>query len=77
MWAFFPGAGQNDIDWDYKIVVSHPDYLSYGADWDNFTNGQGWRKAMELGSGTVVSCDSPRVYHSVTVRNAGINPAPK
>ena len=74
MWAFFPGAGQTDIQWDYKIVVSHPDYLSYGADWENFTNGQGWRKAMELGSGQVVSCDSPRVYHSVTVRNAGIDP---
>ena len=76
MWAFFPGAGQNEHDWHYKIVVSHPDYISYGADWENFTNGQGWQKAMEMGSGKVVNCDSPRVYHSVTVRNAGINPAP-
>jgi hypothetical protein len=75
MWAFFPGAGQNNPEWDYKIVVSHPDYISYGADWESFTNGQGWKKAMEIGSGSVVSCDSPRVYHSVTVRNAGIKPA--
>lgn len=72
IWAFFPGAGQNNPDWNYKIIVSHPDYISYGADWDAFTNGQGWRKAMELGSGKVVSCDSPRVYHSVTVRNDGV-----
>lgn len=77
MWAFFPGAGQNDPEWDYKVVVSHPDYLSYGADWDNFTNGQGWRKAMEMGSGKVVSCDSPRVYHSVTVRDGGVPASPK
>jgi hypothetical protein len=76
-WAFFPGAGQNNPAWDYKIVASHPDYISYGADWENFTNGQGWQKAAMIGSGKVVSCDSPRVYHSVTVRNAGINPAPK
>ncbi len=74
MWAFFPGAGQNNPDWDYKIVMSHPDYISYGADWENFTNGQGWRKAMEMGSGKVVSCDSPRVYHSVTVRDGGVKP---
>lgn len=72
MWAFFPGAGNNNPEWDYKVVVSHPDYISFGADWENFTNGQGWRKAMELGSGKVVSCDSPRVYHSVTVRNDGV-----
>ncbi len=76
MWVFFPGAGNNNPEWDYKIVMSHPDYISYGNDWDNFTNGQGWRKVMEMGSGSTVSCDSPRVYHSVTVRNANINPAP-
>ncbi|RLQ21790.1 hypothetical protein DWB85_10915 [Seongchinamella sediminis] len=75
MWAFFPAAGQADIEWSHKIVVGHPDYLSYGADWERFANGQGWRKAMELTAGGEVSCDSPRVYHSVTVRNDGINPA--
>ena len=73
MWAFFPGPGNNNPDWNYKIVVGHPDYISYGADWESFTNGQGWRKAQELGSGKVVSCDSPRVYHTVTVRNDGVS----
>ena len=76
MWVFFPGAGQNDIDWHYKIVSSYPDYLAYGADWESYTNGQGWRKADEMGADNVVICDSPRVYHSNTVRNAGVNPAP-
>lgn len=57
------GAWQNDHDWHYEIVVSYPDYISYGADWEDFTNGQGWQKAMKMGSGKVVSCDSPRVYH--------------
>ena len=76
MWAFFPAFGNNNPEWDYKIVHSHPDYLSFGADWEAYTNGQGWQQAMKI-SGGVVSCDSPRVYHSTTVRNAGINPAPK
>jgi hypothetical protein len=76
MWAFFPAFGNNNPEWDYKIVTSHPDYLSFGADWESFTNGQGWRKAMEIVGG-VVSCDSPRVYHSSTVRNGGLNPSPK
>lgn len=77
IWAFFPAAGQNNPEWDYKIVNSYPDYTAYGADFDSFTNGQGWKKAGELGWGTVVSCDSPRVYHTVTVRNGGVNPAPE
>mgnify|MGYP001553764860 FL=1 len=76
MWVFFPGFGQNNPDWDYKVVTSHPDYLSMGADWESYTNGQGWMKAMEIGAG-VLSCDSPRAYHSTTVRDAGINPAPQ
>jgi hypothetical protein len=73
MWAFFPGFGNNNPEWDYKVVTSYPDYLAFGADWEAYTNGQGWRKAMELTAG-VVSCDSPRLYHSTTVRDAGINP---
>ena len=73
VWAFFPAFGQNNPEWDYKIVTSHPDYLSLGADWEAFTNGQGWMKAMEVAGGTV-ACDSPRVYHSTTIRNDGVNP---
>lgn len=73
MWAFFPAFGANNPEWDYKIVMSHPDYMSFGADWEAYTNGQGWKTAMEMGAGTV-SCDSPRVYHSSTVRDGGVTP---
>lgn len=76
MWVFFPSFGQNNPAWDYKVVTSHPDYNSFGADWENYANAQGWMKAMEIAGG-IVSCDSPRVYHSTTVRNDGINPAPR
>jgi hypothetical protein len=75
MWVFFPGAGNDNPEWSYKLVVSHPDYESYGADWEHFSNGGGWRKAQELGVGSKVRCDSPRVYQSVTVRDAGVGPS--
>jgi hypothetical protein len=75
MWAFFPGDGANVGDWDYKIATSYPDFVAYGAAWEAFTNGQGWAQAQKIGAGTV-SCDSARLFHSTTVRNGGINPAP-
>lgn len=75
IWAFFPGFGHGDIDWDYRIVTSHPDFKSLGADWESFTNGQGWAVHDELSLG-LVSCDNARVYNSTLVRNANINPAP-
>ena len=76
MWAFFPGAGNNNPGWDYKIVSSYPDFVAYGADWEAYTNGQGWAKGQQIAGG-IVSCDSPRVYQSTTVRNGNLNPAPK
>lgn len=76
MWAFFPGFGNNNPAWDYKIVSSYPDFMAFGADWEAYTNGQGWQQAQQIMAG-VVSCDSPRLYFSTTVRNAGINPAPQ
>ena len=76
VWAFFPGAGQNNPEWDYKIVSSYPDYVAYGAEWEAFTNGQGWAKAAQNFGGTP-SCDSQRVYQSTTVRNGGVSAVPK
>ena len=84
LWLFFPGAGSNNSarvnddleEWDYKAVFSHPDYISYGNDWESYMNGGGWRVAQEIGGG-ILDCDSPRLYHSVTVRDGGINPNPK
>lgn len=76
VWAFFPGAGQNNPTWNYKLVYSYPDYLAYGADWEAYTNGQSWAKAQQIFGGTV-SCDSQRLYQSVTVRDGGVGPVPK
>jgi hypothetical protein len=76
MWAFFPGAGQNNPTWDYKIVSGYPDYVSYGADWESYTNGQGWATAGKIFDG-VTSCDSQRVYQTTTVRDGGVGPVPK
>lgn len=75
MWVFFPGAGQNNPEWDYKLVSSYPDFVAYGADWEAYTNGQGWAKAQQIYGGTV-SCDSQRVYRSITVRDGGVGPVP-
>lgn len=72
MWAFYPAFGGGDIDFNYKIVMSHSDYESLGADNNSFTNGGGWRKGQELAQG-VVSCDVPRVYDSVLRRNGGVD----
>jgi hypothetical protein len=73
MWAFFPGAGQNNPTWDYKIVTGFEDFVSYGAYWDAFTNGQGWAVAGKTFDG-ITNCDSQRVYQTTTVRDAGVKP---
>jgi len=76
MWAFFPGAGSSDPGYDYKMVSSYPDFEAYGADWESYTNGQGWAKAGQIFGG-VTDCGSQRVYHSSTVRDGGVSPVPK
>lgn len=70
-WMMFPGYGAGDIDYSYKLVTGHDDYKSMGSDWENFANGGGVTKIMEI-SGGVTSCDSPRVYTVNMVRNGGI-----
>ena len=72
-WLWFPGWGLGDIEYDYKRVIGHPDYPSAGADFESFTNGQGFVKAGEIFGGNVV-CDSPRVYATRLVRNGGVAP---
>ena len=72
-WLWYPGWGVGDIDYDYKRVVGHSDYPSAGADFEMFTNGQGFVKAGEIFAGNV-TCDSPRVYSTRLVRNGGISP---
>ena len=72
-WLWYPGWGMGDIEYDYKRVVGHPDYPSAGADFEVFTNGQGFARAGEIFAGNV-TCDSPRVYATRLVRNGGVAP---
>jgi hypothetical protein len=71
MWAFYPMFGGGDENYDYKIVMAHPDYVSLGNDHNNYTNGEGWKVGREMSQG-VVSCNTPRVYDSVLRRNGGV-----
>ena len=73
MWAFFPGAGTNNPEYDYKMVSGYMDLAAYGADWEAYTNGQGWAKAGSIYDG-VVSCSSQRVYQTTTIRDGGVKP---
>ncbi len=70
-WVWYPGWGLGDIEYDYKRVVGHADYHSVGADFESFTNGQGYVKGAEIFAGNV-SCNSPRVYNTRLVRDGGI-----
>lgn len=76
VWAFFPGAGTNNPTYDYKMVSGYPDWEAYGADWDSYTNGQGWAQAAKIFGG-VTECSSQRVYQTTTVRDGGVSPVPK
>ena len=76
MWVFFQAAGTDNSEYDYKMVSSYPDFEAYGADWESYTNGQGWANAGQIFGG-VTACGSQRVYHSTTARDGGVGPVPK
>ena len=76
IWTFFPGAGSSDPEYDYKMVSGYPDYMAYGADWESYTNGQGWAKAGQIFGG-VTDCGSQRVYQTTTVRDGGVSAVPR
>lgn len=67
-WMFFPGMGAGKIEFDYKLVLGNPDYVSLGKDMEIITNGGGWKEAGKVLGGTT-SCDSFRLYEADLVRN--------
>jgi hypothetical protein len=71
-WLFFPGPGAGDVSWDHKVVTGYGDYQSYGADFEGFTNGGGWREQAKLAD--TVACGSARLYTSELVRDGGVKP---
>jgi hypothetical protein len=63
MWAFYPGLGAGETDFDYYMVTAYGNYSDLAATSEILTNGGGWMEAAKLFAGTV-SCDGPRVYDS-------------
>ena len=72
LWLFFPGPGNGDVSWDYKVVTGHADYQSFGADFERFTNGGGWMEQAKHDATT--SCGSARIYTSQMIRDGGVKP---
>lgn len=66
-WVFFPAFG-GDTDYNFKMVVAHPNYAALGADYERYTNGGGFMKAAEI-IGDKFDCGNTRVYRSTKVRS--------
>ena len=64
MW---PAYGGGDADFDFKFVISQPNYESLGEDYDQYSRG-GYAKAEELFSG-LLECDESRAYNAVRRRD--------
>ena len=67
-WMLWPALGAGDIDFDYYAVTGYASYAQLGKAFETYANGGGWQKAKnELFS--VVSCDEPRLYNGMLVRD--------
>jgi hypothetical protein len=67
-WYFWPvwGAPQ-DLDYDFKIVGSAPNYTTVGSNFQLMAEGH-WRNSQEIW-GDALDCDSNRVYTTEMVRS--------
>ncbi|MGI9295797.1 MAG: hypothetical protein ACR2PS_17590, partial [Pseudomonadales bacterium] len=61
LWSMWPAHGGGDADFDFKLVAGYNDYQAFGAAFDQFGNGGGYKKAAEIFGG-VTDCDVARVY---------------
>jgi len=67
-WMLWPALGAGDIDFEYYAVSAYESYAQLGKAFETYANGGGWQKAKnELFS--VVSCDEPRLYDGMLVRD--------
>ena len=62
MWVMWPAYGGGGADFDFKFAVSHPDYESWGTDYDQYAK-EGYAKAEELFGG-LLDCDDSRAYNA-------------
>jgi len=64
LWAIYGGDNE---DYDFKYVESSPDYTTFGADYQRYSDGA-YLKAEEIWQ-DVMDCDSGRVYSATAVRS--------
>lgn len=58
-WLFFPMLGGGDPDYDYLAVTTFNNWDDYGAAYDMYVTGGGWKKAMETYDGVVECGENP------------------
>ena len=68
-WAFFPGIGAADYDFDYWSVITFNNYADFGATSDIYINGGGYEESMKA-MGGVTQCDGSVMFDATVVRNA-------
>ncbi len=71
IYQWWPAYGGGDAEFDFKLLSVYPNYASLGADFERITNGELWRKRMEL-LGEQIDCDESRVYDARLRRAAQI-----
>lgn len=66
-WLFFPGAGAGPgIDFHYWSVLGFSSYSNFAAAWDNYINGNGWKKMMATMEG-VAQCAAGTAFDALRV----------
>jgi len=68
-WLWWPLAGVEDPDYDFKYIVGEDNHTTSGANWQKYAEGH-WRKSEELFE-DLIDCDVARVYDGTTVRRMG------
>jgi hypothetical protein len=68
-WPAYGGGGE--ATFDFKLVGVHTNYASLGADLERLSNGELWRKRLEL-LGDQFDCDVSRVYDAKLRRAAEV-----
>ena len=67
-WVMWPVWGNAlDTEWDFKSVISWPNYATVGANYQLMVDGH-WSKSQEIWDG-LVDCDSRRIYTTYVVRS--------
>ena len=69
---WFPGAGNDDFEADFKAVSVIPDWKTVGANYEKIIMDELWRKRSDT-VGEELDCDSGRTYNVTEHRGWGDN----